>query len=163
MLRTSTLITLSLLACHAAGCSTVSIEERAAACAETDWQRFGENDGRLGVPTSDRADEFQDCTDAGQPANLAAYQAGRTEGLSSYCTAETGYQVGYEGRRYENVCPPATEPDFLQGFERGRKDRPAFVLRPGLGIGIGSGGVRTGVGIGVGIGLFNGSTSRHAW
>jgi hypothetical protein len=156
-LRTSIQIAFCLLACLAAGCSTLSVEERAAACAATDWERFGENDGRLGVATEDRADEFLDCKELGQPVNLAAYQAGRAEGLAVYCTAENGYQVGYDGRRYEKVCPPATEPDFLQGYERGRKDRPSYAIYPGIGIGIGSGGVRTR--IGVGIGLFGASGS----
>ena len=161
MLRTPKIITFGLLACLAAGCSTLSVEERTAACASTDWQRYGMNDGRLGVPTSERADQFEDCAGLGHAANLAAYQAGRAEGLLDYCTAENGYQVGYEGRRYRKVCPADLEPDFLQGYERGRKERPAYAISPGIGIGIGSGGVRTRVGIGIGIGLF-GSNSRYA-
>lgn len=153
MLRTTTVITLGLLACHAAGCVSLTVTERTAACASTDWQRYGVNDGRLGVPTSDRADQFEDCAALGRPVDLAAYQRGRGDGLTEYCTAENGYEAGYEGRSYENVCPPASEQDFLQGFERGRKDRPAYVVSPRIGIGIGSG-VRTRIGIGVGIGLF---------
>lgn len=135
-----------------AGCATMTPEERAQACQATDWQRFGENDGRLGVPTSERADDFQDCADAGAPADLVAYQAGRRAGLVEYCTAENGYRVGYEGRRYRKVCPTDSEQDFLQGLAQGRKERPVTV-RPSFGIGIGSGG---GVGVGIGIGLFNG-------
>ena len=159
MLRTTTCITLCLLACHVAACSTLSTEERAAACASTDWQRYGENDGRLGVATSDRANEFQTCADLGKPVDLAAYQTGRSVGLQSYCTVENGYRVGYEGRRYDKVCPTALEPDFLQGFDRGRAERPKVRVRPTIGIGIGNGGVRGGVGIGVGtlFGYFNGS------
>ncbi len=154
MLRTPIQITVCLLACLAAGCSTLSVEERTAACAATDWERFGQNDGRLGVTTADRASEFEDCNQLGQPVDLAAYQAGRAQGLTEYCTAPNGYQVGYDGRRYENVCPPALEQDFLQGYERGREDRPSYAVYPGIGIGVGSGGVRTRVGVGVGIGLF---------
>lgn len=148
----SRLILVLTVAASAAGCATLSPEQRLAECQNTDWQRFGLNDGRLGVPTSDRSDTFTDCAELGEPVNLAVYQAGRTEGLQSYCTAESGYQVGIEGRRYANVCPPSLEPDFLQGYERGRKERPALTLTPSIGIGIGSGG---GVGVGIGIGLFN--------
>lgn len=156
MLRWFRIITFGLLACHAAACSTLSPEQRAAACAQTDWQRFGENDGKLGIPTSDRAAEFEDCAELGQIADLTAYQTGRSRGLETYCTAENGYRVGYEGRAYDNVCPPATETDFVQGFERGRDERPAIAISPGIGIGVGTGGVRTRVGVGVGIGLFSG-------
>ena len=163
MLRKPTKITFCLLVCLAAGCSMQSLEERTAACASTDWQRYGANDGRLGVPTSDRAERFEDCAALGQPADLLAYQTGRSEGLLAYCTAENGYRVGYDGRRYENVCPANIEPDFLQGYEQGRRDRPAYVISPGFGIGIGSGGVRTRVGVGVGIGLFSGHFGRTYW
>lgn len=132
------------------GCATMSPAERAAACRDTDWLRYGANDGKLGVPVSARTGAFQDCAEIGQPVDMAAYQTGRSQGLVSYCTAENGYRVGYEGRRYSKVCPPTLEPDFIQGFRRGRKESPAVRLYPRFGIGIGSGGVRTGVGIGVG-------------
>ncbi|MEM1299796.1 MAG: DUF2799 domain-containing protein [Pseudomonadota bacterium] len=159
MLRWFRTITFGLLACHVAACSNLSPEQRAATCAQTDWQRYGENDGRLGVATSDRAGDFRSCANVGQPVDLTAYQTGRARGLESYCTAENGYRVGYEGRSYDRVCPSATEPDFLQGYERGRQDRPALAISPGIGIGIGSGGVRTRVGIG--IGLFSGHFGRN--
>ena len=137
------LLTFALLA----GCASLSPEEQAAACRDTDWQRFGENDGRLGVATRMRANKFQACADVGQPVDLAAYQAGRQLGLEVYCTVENGYRVGYEGRRYNDVCPPTSEPDFLQGLAQGRKERP-ILIRPSIGVGIG-------------IGLFNGHRYWH--
>ena len=146
-------------------CTTISPEQRAEACASTDWERYGVNDGTLGVTTASRADEFQDCAAVGQPVDLAAYQAGRSEGLAKYCTAENGYQVGYNGRKYRNVCPPTLESDFLQGYEQGRKERPALALHPNFGIVIGSGGsVRTGIGIGIGLGTrFGCSHTARCW
>lgn len=147
-------LTFGLLAL--AGCATMSVEERTALCVNSDWHRFGVNDGRLGVPASDRADTFADCAELGHPVDVAAYQGGRAEGLREYCTVETGYEVGYSGRRYEDVCPPELEPDFLQGYAEGRDDRPSYGIYPGIGIGIGSGGVRTGVGVGIGIGGYRG-------
>ena len=133
-----------------AGCTTVPPEQRAANCTQTDWQHYGLNDGTLGVPLSERADLFEDCAELGHPADMAAYETGRAEGLRAYCTVENGYELGYRGHRYRNVCPPELEPDFLQGLAQGRDDRPVW-LYPGVGIGIGSGGgVRTGIGIGIG-------------
>jgi len=40
--------------------------------------------------------------------------------LGTYCTAETGYRVGYQSRAYYGVCPKEAEPAFLAGLERGR-------------------------------------------
>jgi hypothetical protein len=40
--------------------------------------------------------------------------------LTAYCTAETGYRVGYLSRAYYGVCPKETEGAFLSGLQRGR-------------------------------------------
>ena len=107
-----------------AACTTLTVEERTAACRATDWASYGHNDGILGVPTAERAEKFADCAELGYPADITAYQARRAEGLGTYCTVENGYEVGYADRRYRNVCPPELESAFLQGYEQGRKERP---------------------------------------
>lgn len=133
-----------------AGCATVPPEERAATCESTDWYRYGVNDGELGVPASDRTGMFEDCTELGHPVDLAAYRNGRAEGLKTYCTAQHGYEVGYKGLPYDDVCPPPIETGFLQGFRKGRQDRPT-VIYPRIGIGIGTGWhSRMGLGLGWG-------------
>src|SRR5262245_50718428 len=40
--------------------------------------------------------------------------------IATYCTAETGYRVGYLSRAYPGVCPKETEAAFLSGLQRGR-------------------------------------------
>src|SRR5262245_9947344 len=40
--------------------------------------------------------------------------------IATYCTAETGYRVGYLSRAYYGVCPKETEAAFLAGLQRGR-------------------------------------------
>jgi hypothetical protein len=40
--------------------------------------------------------------------------------LATYCTAESGYRVGYLSRAYYGVCPKESEPAFLAGLQRGR-------------------------------------------
>jgi len=123
----------------AAACTTLTAEQRTAACRATDWASYGQNDGVLGVAAAERAERFADCAELGYPADLAAYQAGRAEGIGSYCTVESGYEVGRSGRSYENVCPPDSEPGFLQGYEKGRDDQPAGYLHAGYGYGYGYG------------------------
>lgn len=129
---------LLVLAASAAGCSTITPAERAAACRATDWSRYGYNDGLLGVPAEERTELFADCAELGHPANTAAYQAARARGLMEYCTVENGYDVGRSGRRYRNVCPPGSAQDFLQGYQQGRKDRPIEVY-PSFQFGLGFG------------------------
>jgi len=120
----------------AAACTTMTVEQRISACEATDWSTYGQNDGRLGVQSADRTDKFADCAALGHPADVAAYQAGRTVGLEAYCTVENGYDVGYAGRRYRKVCPPELETGFLQGYDQGRKERPINIY-PSFGIGFG--------------------------
>ncbi len=123
-----------------AGCASVSPEERAAFCRTVDWHEYGRNDGRLGIPSGERADVIAACEKAGLPADLAAYEAGRAEGLAAYCTVENGYEAGRQGRRYRGVCPPEREIGFLQGYEQGRTDRGrAYRAQPRFGFGIGIG------------------------
>ena len=40
--------------------------------------------------------------------------------LAAYCTAETGYRVGYLSKAYYGNCPKETEAAFLAGLQRGR-------------------------------------------
>ncbi len=128
------------LAMGLSACATATVAERSAACQATDWANYGENDGLLGVAPGARAGKFADCAELGFPADQAAYDQGRALGMQSYCTLESGYQVGIEGRRYRKACPPELEPAFLQGYEQGRKDRPAgYYPRIGFGLGIGLG------------------------
>jgi hypothetical protein len=121
-----------------AACTTLTVEERTAACQATDWATYGQNDGTLGVATGDRTKKFAECAEIGYPADIAAYQAGRAEGLKTYCTVENGYEVGYAGRRYRKVCPAELEPAFLQGYELGRKEQPVR-YSPYFGFGYGFG------------------------
>ena len=147
----------------AAACSQ-SIAERSAACSATDWHAYGLNDGRLGVPRTEREDLFENCREAGQVADLAAYRAGWTEGVAEYCTAETGYRVGREGRPYHGVCVGQAEANFLQGYRRGREERPDAVVTPRIGLGIGLGlGHRHGGGVGLGLGFPYGPRYLHRW
>lgn len=147
MLRTmpALLVAPALLA---AACTTAPPAERAAACQATDWNNYGYNDGLLGVPAADRAKHFADCAELGHPADVAAYNAARANGLSEYCTVENGYAIGYSGRSYRGVCPPHLAQNFSQGYDRGRKERPVQV--------------GTSFGFGIGFGHF-GYGHRHRW
>jgi hypothetical protein len=51
--------------------------------------------------------------DSREPSNLAAY-----------CTAQSGYRLGAQGRAYFGVCPKEAEGAFLAGLARGRELLP---------------------------------------
>lgn len=92
------------------------------------------------MPAAERADFFARCREIGAPADAAAYEEGRAEGLAAYCTVEGGYEAGRAGRRYRDVCPAELEVGFLQGFEQGRKDLrrdDRYSSRFGFGVGFG--------------------------
>ena len=127
-----------LLLTIVAACTTLTPEERAAACRAADWGEYGLNDGLLGVPEADRAGKFADCAELGYPVDVAAYQSARAEGLQDYCTAKSGYDVGYANLDYPKVCPLELEPSFRQGYERGLKERPPNFY-PSIGFGVGFG------------------------
>lgn len=156
MLRTALHVVPVLVAFGAAGCSTQSVSERSAACQVGDWRAYGATDGRLGVPEADRAEFFADCRKLGLTVDEAAYRSGRAEGLMYYCTAESGYQVGREGRPYHQVCTGQGDVAFRQGFERGREERPAARggIYPSIGLGLGIGSRRSWGGVGIGVPLY---------
>ncbi len=137
MLSRPYLALLLLATLAAAACTTLTSEQRIAACQGADWASHGRNDGAKGAAPAARADQFADCAELGYPADLAAYQSGREQGLRSYCTAESGYEAGYADRRYREVCPPWSELVFLQGYARGAAERPTVEVYPSFGFGFG--------------------------
>jgi uncharacterized protein DUF2799 len=50
----------------------------------------------------------------------AGFETPDPSNLAMYCTAETGYRVGYQSRAYYGICPKETEGAFLGGLQRGR-------------------------------------------
>jgi len=108
-----------------AGCATFG--PSAETCRTKDWAALGREDGSEGRPSVRREPLFRQCREAGAPPDLAAYRAGRREGLAEYCTEANGAEVGRTGARYYGVCPPDLEPAFLEGLRRGRE---AFARNP---------------------------------
>ena len=53
-------------------------------------------------------------------SSCAAFTNPDPTNLASYCTADTGYRVGYLSKAYYGVCPKETEAAFLSGLQRGR-------------------------------------------
>jgi len=106
-----------------AACAGVDTTADASTCQGRDWLSLGRADGEAGQPEARREALFAECAAAGAPADLAAYRAGRAEGLADYCTEEVGYFVGRSGAPYFQVCDDrAHGAAFLDAFKRGRTD-----------------------------------------
>lgn len=82
-------------------CETLSKEE----CLYSSWYELGVKDGRLGK-TPDLLGRHQHaCAEYGVQVNVSEYQAGRIQGLSSYCRLDHAFDTGLHGERYQGVCP----------------------------------------------------------
>lgn len=76
------------------------------ACRSGNWQAIGIGDGIKGEPANRVGDYAETCAEFGVAPDLAAYQAGRTEGLKTYCTPDNAYAQGRKGNRLRPVCTP---------------------------------------------------------
>lgn len=99
------------------GCASMSEEE----CRIADWYEVGVRDGRDGQTDARLARHAEACARAAISPDAAAWRAGHREGLLSYCTAESGWRAGRDGRSYQSVCDPDSERDFLYGYDIGHE------------------------------------------
>lgn len=63
----------------------------------------------------------KDCSRHGVSPDRTEYIDGRKQGLQTYCTQSRGFDEGKSGGDYEFACPPSLEPDFLSGYEPGKR------------------------------------------
>lgn len=90
-------------------------------CYYSDWYAKGLADGANGS-TMERFNRYvKDCARHGVTPDRTDYTDGRQKGLESYCTESHGYAMGSNGRYYNFVCPPSLEPDFLSGYDPGKR------------------------------------------
>ncbi|SDG36041.1 DUF2799 domain-containing protein [Roseospirillum parvum] len=98
------------------GCASLSEDE----CRTADWAAIGYADGAAGRPGSRLEDHREACAEYGIAPVLAAYRAGRGEGLLEYCRPARGYAEGLDGKTYRGVCPAHLEADFVAAHQAGR-------------------------------------------
>ena len=110
-------ITLALYILILGGCATMNEAE----CVNADWRMIGMEDGARGRAQSYIGQHRRACAKYNITPDLAGYQAGHDEGLKEYCTKERGFEVGKKGGRYNGVCPPNLQKNFLVGYNAGNK------------------------------------------
>ncbi|HWJ88071.1 MAG TPA: DUF2799 domain-containing protein [Pelagibacterium sp.] len=83
-----------------ASCATLTKEQ----CQAGDWRSIGFNDGSRGRPANYVSNHVDACAEYGISLDNALYQAGRSDGLGSYCRLSTAETTGRRGERYYGVC-----------------------------------------------------------
>lgn len=84
-------------------CASLTEEQ----CQAGNWHSIGYTDGANGRLPGYISRHVDACGKIGIAPDFEAWQAGRTQGLPLYCTAENAYNVGRNGRDLSPVCPAA--------------------------------------------------------
>lgn len=97
------------------GCASMNADE----CLMSDWHTIGFEDGSRGHTAERLGDHRKSCARHGVSPDLRAYQAGRDEGLQTFCQPSRGFSLGETGGRYNGVCASHREPQFLDAYRSG--------------------------------------------
>lgn len=106
---------LALITSTLTGCETMSKGE----CLSADWFQVGYQAGREGGERSHIEDIVKSCAKTNVIPDREAYFSGRSEGLREYCTPQHGFELGKNGTRFNNVCPPETVNRFEYFYQQG--------------------------------------------
>ena len=98
-------------------CATMSASE----CRTVDWRTIGYEDGVSGYSGDRISVHRKACAKYGVSTDLAAYQAGRDDGLREYCQPANGFRAGAHGGEYAGICPASLETAFLRSFDTGHR------------------------------------------
>lgn len=99
------------------GCSTLNKSE----CLAVDWTTIGYEDGVAGHSGERISQHRKACAKHGVSPDLAAYQAGREQGLREFCQPANGFRLGAHGYSYAGVCSGELESAFLGSYDSGRE------------------------------------------
>ena len=90
-------------------------------CESNNWHALGVTDGTEGEPAS-RVNEYRGtCNRYGIQIDTNSYEDGWQEGVTQFCTRESGFSYGMAGQTYKGSCTSEDEVDFLLGYELGSR------------------------------------------
>ena len=98
-----------------ASCATLSED----ACREGDWSQIGFRDGTNGRSADFIVQHAKACSRYEIAVNQSKWEAGRQQGLKTYCTRSNAYREGRHGRRLRSVCPADLQGSLEVANERG--------------------------------------------
>lgn len=110
-------LTIGLIALALQACATMSEDE----CVVSDWHTIGYEDGAAGQAASRIGEHRKACAKHGVAPDLAAYQAGREQGLHEFCQPDNGFNLGARGGHYSGACPAELDGEFRAAYNDGRQ------------------------------------------
>ena len=97
------------------GCASLTENQ----CLNANWQSIGYSDGARGRLESYVSRHFDACSRVDITPDVAAWQAGRAQGLPLYCTVENAYSIGRDGDNLSPVCPASQQRALHQFWDWG--------------------------------------------
>ena len=94
-----------------------------ARCQNANWRATGYRHGLSGYPLSSLKQVTDACNGTGVKVDRLAYSTGRLEGLTLFCSTESGYQRARSGQPIDNPCPPTLAKNYEAGYVRGLAER----------------------------------------
>lgn len=113
------------------GCSTQKTND----CQEADWFELGRRDGAMGKTL-----RFENtnlpllCSTSSNEEEKKLFNIGRKVGLIQYCRPENAFELGKDGKEYENVCPEETHATFISFFRQGLHVRELQIVNQDIDI-----------------------------
>ena len=97
------------------GCATLSETE----CVSGNWEQVGYQDGKSGRDSDYILRHESACIEYGVQLDRVAYEAGRQQGLTRYCTADNGFSRGSRGSSPNLSCSSQQFPVYFDGYNQG--------------------------------------------
>ena len=90
-------------------------------CRAGDWQTIGYRDGASGFASTRLLSHQEACGEFAIVPERTAYLTGWQEGLSSFCTADNGFNLGNRGASFNTVCARDMAEPFATAYQDGRQ------------------------------------------
>ncbi|MEM9622110.1 MAG: DUF2799 domain-containing protein [Pseudomonadota bacterium] len=88
-------------------------------CKAGDWQTIGYRDGASGLLSSKLLAHQDACGAYAIVPDRRAYLSGWREGVSHFCTAANGFDLGSRGQRHNSVCVGELAQPFVSAYTDG--------------------------------------------
>jgi hypothetical protein len=90
-------------------------------CTQADWRAVGQTDGARGASVERLQSHVKVCSKHGVAVDQAAWNIGHAAGLKTYCTPQSAYRLGRNGRGLKSVCPDGDKSTLENAHAKGRR------------------------------------------
>ncbi len=90
-------------------------------CQEGDWQAIGQRDGIKGRDAVFVDRHVDSCAKHGFTVDRTLWEQGRQQGLQVFCTPQSQYEAGRQGRPFSAICAAEELEQHKAAFDTGRQ------------------------------------------